>query len=414
MFYDRELRKDIVTYLEGPEAIIILGSRQVGKTTLLKMIMESIKTQENAFYLDLEDSRNLDQVKKGPENLMRFLSSIGASFQKRNYLFLDEIHYLDNLSRFIKLSVDHYSNKFKVIGTGSSALGIRLKFKEAMVGRKLIFTLYPLSFREFLHFKERKNLAKNLPSEPFKQIEEITRFFKEDYDQFFHEFLIFGGYPRIALESSFEKKTKLLGEIVDSYIYKDIRSLFHIGNIHKFNDLVRVLASQAGSLVNVSELSRTVGISRPTVMNFLSILENSFLISMIPPYSRSHRVEVRKASKIYWLDNGLRNYLINDLSASPSRTDMGILLENAVFTGLTKRKKEMDHLYYWRTKDVTEVDFVCESGRELIPIEVKTHARIHRGMSNFLKKYNVKKGYIAHTGDFMTAAISHIPAYWLA
>jgi hypothetical protein len=262
--------------------------------------------------------------------------------------------------------------------------------------------------------REKKKLVDNLPARPFEQEKDPTRFFKDDYLRYFNEFLIFGGYPRIVLENSFEKKEKLLGEIVSSYIYKDIRSLFNIGDITKFNNLVKILASQIGSLINVSEFARTVGISRQTVLNYISILENSFLISMLPPYSKNLRIEVRKANKIYWLDNGLRNYLIGDLSPSPSRTDIGVLLENVIFTGLIKRKKEMDHLFYWRTKDKTEVDFVYESGRKIIPIEVKTRARPHRGLINFIKRYEIQNGYIAHLGDFEKNDISFIPGFWLA
>jgi hypothetical protein len=160
MFYDRGLRQEIMMYLNDPEAIIILGSRQVGKTTLLKIIMEKIKAPERVFYLDLEDPRNLEVVDNGPENLMEYLSSLGASFRVKNYVFLDEIHYLKNPSRFIKLIVDHYVDKLKIICTGSSALGIKMKFRDALVGRKLIFTLYPLSFREFLLFKGKKKVSR--------------------------------------------------------------------------------------------------------------------------------------------------------------------------------------------------------------------------------------------------------------
>jgi len=163
LVYDRELRPEVMKYLDDPEAIIILGSRQVGKTTLLRIIMEHIKDQKRCFYLDLEVPGNLDIVMAGPESLIEYLTSLGASFDHRNYVFLDEIHYMENPTRFIKLAVDHYADKLKIIGTGSSALGIKMKFHDAFVGRKLIFSLYPLSFREFLIFKGKKILADNLP-----------------------------------------------------------------------------------------------------------------------------------------------------------------------------------------------------------------------------------------------------------
>jgi predicted AAA+ superfamily ATPase len=414
MFYERELMQEILKYLADREAIIILGSRQVGKTTLLKLIMQNIKTPEKVYYLDLEDPRNLDIVEAGIDNLIEYITAKGASTRRKNYVFLDEIHYMRNPSRFIKLAVDHYSNKLKLICTGSSALGIKMKFHDAIVGRKLMFTLYPLSFSEFLLFKGKTKLVRNLPTKPFELKTDTTRFFEDDYIRHFYEFLIWGSYPRIVLENSYEKKEKLLTEIVSSYIYKDIRSLFNIGDITKFNGLVKLLAGQMGSLMNVSEIARTVAISRPTVQNYLSILGDSFLIITVPPYSKSVRVEVRKARKIYWVDNGLRNYLVGDLSPSHSRTDIGVLLENAICTGLIKKKKEIDSVHYWRTKDKTEVDFIYKRGKRLIPIEVKTHARFHRGLANFMRCYKVQNGYVVHLGGFKKGRISTIPGFWLA
>jgi len=414
LVYDRELRPEVMKYLDDPEAIIILGSRQVGKTTLLRIIMEHIKDQRRCFYLDLEVPGNLDIVMAGPESLIEYLTSLGASFDHRNYVFLDEIHYMENPTRFIKLAVDHYADKLKIIGTGSSALGIKMKFHDAFVGRKLIFSLYPLSFREFLIFKGKKILADNLPEDPFNQKGDSTRFHAEEYHKYFSEFLIFGGYPRVVLEDSYEKKIRFLGEIVGAYIYKDIRSLFNLGDFTKFNNLTRLLASQIGSLVNVSELARTIGLSRPTVLNYLSILENTFIIGLLPPYSKTLRVEIRKAKKIYWYDNGIRNYLIGDLSCSTSRADLGALLENAIFNGLTKRKKDIEQLFYWRTRDKTEIDFIYKRGKDMIPIEVKLRARTHRGMKNFINRYGLRRGYIAHLGGVETDDISAIPAFWLA
>jgi predicted AAA+ superfamily ATPase len=414
MLFKRILMPEIIKYLPGPEALIILGSRQVGKTTLLKMIIEAIQPGKSAIYIDLEDPRNLEIVEKGPESLLDYIKHLGVPTNEKGYIFIDEIHYMKNPSRFIKLLVDHNSDKIKLVCTGSSSVGIRIKIHDALVGRKLTFFLQPLNFGEFLVFKGRKDLAAHLPTDPFNPGQNPTRYFQDDYLRYFHEYLIFGGYPRIVTEDDYTRKEKLLGEIVSAYIFKDIKSLFNIGDIHKFNDLVRVLASQTGSLLNVSGLAETIGISRPTVMNYVSILENSFLVSLLAPFSRSAQVEVRKAKKLYWFDNGLRNYLVGDLSVSASRTDIGILLESAVYSGLIKRKKEIEQIYYWRTKDKTEVDFVIKSGANIIPIEVKNRVRAHRGLMSFIKKYGIRTGYIAHLGDYIKSQSAALPAYWLA
>lgn len=411
--FTRELKKELLKYLNVKEAIIILGSRQVGKTSLLKLLMQEIGAFNKTFYFDLEDPRLLEIAEQGPQSFLEYLFRLGLKPGERGYIFFDEIHYLKSPAKFIKLLVDHYSHYLKIFATGSSALGIKIKFHDALVGRKLIFHLYPLSFQEFLIFKGREDLAGALPSEPFSQKEDPTRFFHADYLRFFQEFLIFGGYPRVVLENDWEKKEKLLGEIVGAYIYKDIRSLFQIGDVTKFNHLSRLVAATSGSLLNLTNLAGNVGLSRQTVSNYLAILENSFLIAKLPAFSRSRQVEVRKTPKIYWLDNGLRNYLIGDLSYSLTRADIGILLESAVFGGLLKRKKEIDYLGYWRTKDKTEVDFIYQRQGKIIPVEVKSLARPHRGLISFMKKYKLKRGFQAHLGDFRLGEISFLPVFWL-
>jgi len=143
-FYERELKNEIMKYLQEREAIIILGSRQVGKTTLMMMIMQEIKDHEKCFYIDLEDPKMLDIIEHGPQNFLEYLTQLGALTGSRNFVFLDEIHYMKNPSKFIKLMVDHYADRIKIICTGSSALGIKMKFHDALVGRKLIFNLYSL------------------------------------------------------------------------------------------------------------------------------------------------------------------------------------------------------------------------------------------------------------------------------
>jgi len=228
IYFPREILGKLMKYLPDREALIILGSRQVGKSTLLKLIMNEIEGKEQVFYMDLEDTRLLSIVDEGVEAIISYLKYSGASLDRKIYLFIDEIHYMKSPSNFIKLAVDHYSDRLKLICTGSSASGIKIKFKDTMVGRKLIFYLYPLSFREFLIFKRRYELAKLLPAEPFKEEEDVTKYFKEEYLRYFNEFLIFGGYPRVVLEDDIEKKEKILSEIVNSYIYKDIRSIFSI------------------------------------------------------------------------------------------------------------------------------------------------------------------------------------------
>ncbi|HIE35591.1 MAG TPA: DUF4143 domain-containing protein, partial [Campylobacterales bacterium] len=215
------------------------------------------------------------------------------------------------------------------------------KFKESTVGRKFSFYLYPLSFYEFLIFKERDDLAELLPKGPFQNFpqEDRTRFFTEDYKRYFLEFLIFGGYPRVAISKDVELKRKVLEEITTSYMLKDVRSLFQIEDIAKFNRLVKLLAINSGNLLNTSFLSSAAGVSQYLVSQYITVLENTYLIELLSPYFTNRKKEVVKAHKVYFIDSGLRNYLIGNLDFTEERQDIGALLEGAVFFGFKKRIK---------------------------------------------------------------------------
>ncbi len=212
MLYPRWLEKEILRYLAEKEALIILGARQVGKTSLMLRMKSKIEKEVPCFYFDLEKPQDLERVEAGCEEFLQYLEIRGANKKRRNVVFIDEIHYLSEPAKFIKLMVDHYSSRIKLVVSGSSSLEMKRKFKESMVGRKFSFHLYPLNFYEFLVFKKRDDLAKLLPKSPLQKLpqEDRTRFFTEDYKRYFLEFLIFGGYPRVAISKDVEFKRKVL------------------------------------------------------------------------------------------------------------------------------------------------------------------------------------------------------------
>jgi len=321
MLYPRLLEREILKYLPEKEALIILGARQVGKTSLMLRIKSKIEKEALCFYFDLEKPQDLERVEAGCEEFLQYLEVRGASKKKRNVVFIDEIHYLSDPAKFIKLMVDHYSSRIKLVASGSSSLEIKRKFKESMVGRKFSFYLYPLNFYEFLVFKEREDLAELLPKGPFQDLprKDRTRFFTEDYKRYFLEFLIFGGYPRVALSRDIELKGKVLEEITSSYILKDVRSLFQIEDIAKFNRLVKLLAINLGNLLNTSSLSSAAGVSQYLASQYITVLENTYLIELLSPYFTKRKKEVVKAHKVYFVDSGLRNYLIGNLDFTEER-----------------------------------------------------------------------------------------------
>jgi len=219
------------------------------------------------------------------------------------------------------------------------------------------FEIYPLSFREFLlfnhvHFEDGKAYSE-------KKIEELRAGFKE--------YVLYGGYPGIVLTPEVEKKEKYLQQIVDTYVKKDIRDLAGVKDVDKFNKLLEALAGQSGQLLNMSELSNTTRIAIQTVERYLFILENTYVMKLVRPFSRNIRSELFKLPKIYFYDSGLMQMLwLKGLQ----REVIGNVFETAIFAELVK-KYGAESIFHWRTKDKKEIDFILRRKDTLIPIEVK-------------------------------------------
>ncbi len=407
MLYPRDLFDSVWRYRDIPEAVVVTGARQVGKTCLMRLVME--KLGEGSFvYLDLENYRAREIVNRGVEELVSFVDA--EVKPKRKYLFIDEIGYADDPSNLIKLLVDHYSFKIKLFITGSSSLRIKKKFRESMTGRKIEFILYPLSFREYLVFKKRDKLASLIPEDPFLQNEDGTRFYEEDYKKLSLEFMIYGGYPRVALAETYEEKRLIIDEIISSYVMRDVRDFFNIEKITKFNRMVKILATLSGKLLNVLNLSKEAGISRKTVEEYLYALKESYIISEVMPFFRNPKKEILKTPKIYFIDPGIRNGLLNNFSMSWERDDIGILMETAVFSGMLKRGIKAN---FWRTQNGGEIDMVIERDGKIIPVEIKKTPQIRRAMVSFMKKYRCPEGYVVYPGSyFKKENIKFLPLWW--
>lgn len=380
--YKRKIVEEILKYIKSRETIVVYGARQVGKTTLMKYLIENY-LKKNVFYFDLELKNLLDLCNEGPESVYKYLLQKGAEDKKKIYLIIDEIQYLDNPSNFIKIMHDHYEN-IKLIVSGSSTFEIKKKFKESLVGRTVNFELYPLSFEEFLIFKEK---TYKLKSKNAKQINNELIILAEEY-------IKFGGYPKIVLEKSEEKKQTYLSQIINTYIRKDIRDIGNIRNISSFNKLLEVLASQSGQLINVLELSNTLDMSRETVSEYLDLLENTFIIKRITPFHKNLRSELSKNPKIYFLDTGMMHLLW--LKEFP-KVILGNVFETFVFLELMKSGRRIN---FWRTTNKQEVDFVLTGAKnKLYGIEVKYNFdKSSRHLNSFMKEYNCKGAIVGLKG----------------
>ncbi|MEE9166818.1 MAG: ATP-binding protein [Candidatus Neomarinimicrobiota bacterium] len=368
--YRRHLEKTVVDQLGNRRALFILGTRRVGKTSLLKRVQDKIN-EEKTLYFDLENLNTLALFKRGIDTFMNWFDAQGYPKDKRFILFLDEIQYLDEFSNFVKLAVDHHSDRMKLILSGSSAAQIKYKFRDSLAGRKFVYTLYPLTFREFLIFKNESRMVDLLGGDKNSVQHESLAFFHDKLKSLYSEFLLFGGYPEVALTDSQKDKVNILEELIHSYVLRDIRNLFTIEHIDAFNKLTQIIAIQSGQLFNSQSISKEIGIDYRTVNKYLQILSDTFIVSLLKPLFTNKKRELKKMPKVYLLDTGIRNMLLSNFNPINLRTDRGELLESGVFSALWKRLNTLETLYYWRTRDGKEVDFVLQKGVDYIPFEVK-------------------------------------------
>ena len=354
----RDVTLKIKNYLEGDEIILLIGARQAGKTTILHQIEDILREKKhNYYFLNLEDPDYLSLLNQSPKNLFKIfpLNNI-----RRVFLLIDEIQYLKNPSNFLKYFYDEYHGKIKIIASGSSAFYLDKKFNDSLAGRKRIFYVFTLSFKEFLRFKGENELSN-------KDLKKITISEKEKILHNYQEYLVYGGYPRVAL-APVEEKEEILRDIAYSYIKKDVYEA-GIRQDEIFYKLFKILASQIGKLTNASELASTLNVSKTSIDNYLYVMQKSFLIRLIPPFFKNIRKEITKMPKIYFFDLGLRNFLLRNFKLYYDREDRGELLENALFRQLIE-KYDFEDTKFWRTIQKNEIDFIIEDGKSY---EVKTN-----------------------------------------
>lgn len=378
----RDLTNKAKDYLAKDDILLIIGPRQAGKTTVLHQIESFLKKRNDVcYFLNLEDPDYLSLLNKSPKNLFKIFP---IDIKKRTFLFVDEVQYLDNPSNFLKYLFDEYKGKIKIIASGSSAFYLDKKFKDSLAGRKIIFNLLTLSFREFLKFKEQNELSE-------ANFKNLTLSEKDKIIPFYQEYLIYGGYPRVVL-SPLEGKREILRDIAYSYIKKDIYES-NIRNDEIFYKLFKILSDQTGSLINNSELANTLDVSRSAIDNYLYVMQKSFHIVLIKPFYKNIRKELTKMPKIYFIDLGLRNFFKNDFRFYQQREDKGELLENVVLRHLLEKYLE-EQINFWRTTQQREVDFIINNS---LALEVKSQIKgvKVKNYKTFLENYpNIKLNFI--------------------
>lgn len=337
MIYPREILKEIRKYIDSKEAIIITGMRRTGKTTLLKIIFEEVSSK-NKIFLDLENPLNRKYFEQeNYENIKKTFEFLGINFNKKSFIFLDEIQFVKNLPSVVKYFIDHYNVKFFL--TGSASFYLKNLFSESLAGRKFIFELFPLSFREFIIFKE---LNLNIP----ERVEDFTQSVFETLLPFYEEYLYFGGFPEVVLKESVDEKEKSLEEIFKSYFQMEVVTLGDFRKNEIIRDLILLLMQRTGSRLDLSKISIELGVSRNTIKEYISFLEGTYFIHLLRPFSKKINTEIRKMPKVYFCDTGILNKF--------ARVDKGVIFENAVFLAL-RRKGEVN---YYGKKSGVEIDFI--------------------------------------------------------
>jgi len=360
----RNLFSILQKHIGNKEFTILTGARQTGKSTLLKQLEDDCKQSDiTTVFLNLENKSILAELNESPLRLFHYLPET----EQRVVVFIDEIQYLDDPSNFLKLLYDEYAPKLKIVATGSSAFYIDNNFKDSLAGRKRVFTLYTCSFDEYLLLRGKTELLKELNRLSKQKGAKSTLLSALEVE--WSNYMLFGGYPAVVLESDIEEKKQRLNEIKDSFVKRDILES-GVKNEAAFYLLFRLLSDQAGNLLNVNELSNTLRIKTETVENYLFILRKCFHIALIKPFYRNLRKELTKMPKVYLLDTGLRNCLLNNFEPLGLRSDKGALWENAYFRMLLNAHSQ-DELYYWRTSAGNEVDFVLPNIQTPYAVEVK-------------------------------------------
>jgi len=365
----RRLFEKLLLHLDKKEFTIITGARQTGKSTLMRQIETHCKSgQIPSVFLNLENKAILEDLNNSPLNIFSYIPDT----EVRVVVFIDEVQYLNSPSNFLKLLYDDYAHKIKIVATGSSAFYLDKSFTDSLAGRKRIFWLQPCNFDEYLELRGKDELLKEVVE--IRSNSNYKTIYIELLQQEWGNYMLFGGYPAVITETDRDEKILRLAEIRDSYLKRDILES-GVQNETAFYNLFRILATQTGNLLNTNELSVTLRITNETVTNYLYTLQKCFHIVLVKPFFQNIRKELTKMPKVYLLDSGMRNSLVNNFQPVAERQDKGMIWENRVFNLLCE-KYNSDEIFFWRTADGNEVDFVLPNIEIPQAIECKFDAAL--------------------------------------
>lgn len=396
-YIPRDLEKAVGKFLAAPQILAIVGPRRSGKTTLLRHFESKLP---NSIFLSFEDD---DLLRLFEEDIKAFAK---IYIQPYRNIILDEFQYAKKGGKHLKFLYDSHSGK-KIIISGSSSIELTIKAAKFLVGRLLSFPLYPFSFKEFLLAKDPQ-LGKLIAQE-----EKPSPSFVKQVEPHLNEFLLFGGYPEVVLADDFLTKKTLLQNIYQLYFLKDVAALANLVEDWKLKNLARLLAVNLGGLTNYTQLTTAANIDFKTLKSYLNFLEKTFIILPVPPFFTNKTKEITKSPKIYFLDLGLRNALINSFEPILLRRDAGFLRENFIAAYLLNHNLEP---HFWRTKSGAEVDFVVTKEGNPISIEIKSalgQMKTSRGLQSFIHHYRPREAFVANLNTFGRKKIDNTSTHFV-
>ena len=354
MLYTRTVFPRLEAELHTREATVITGMRRVGKTTALIHLYDLVPSKNKAFF-DLENPLHRKVFEEeNYDTVWNNLQAFGITNKEKAYLFLDEVQNLPEVSRVVKYLYDHGDVKFFL--TGSSSFYLRNLFPESLAGRKIIFEMFPLTFSEFLVFK---NVPRTTLASFAEKAKTKNRVSYERLIPYYREYLEFGGFPSVVLEPNLKRKTTLLSEIFTSYFEKDAKNLADFKDMSKLRDLILLLIPRVGSRIDILKLATGLSVSRETVYAYLAFLEQTYFISLLPRHSGSIDRQAAGSKKLFLCDCGMADFL-----GKPSQ---GQLFEQSIFQNIRSDYK----LSFYNKAGATEIDFIVD---KKVALEVKVAA----------------------------------------
>lgn len=386
----RKIFNEVKDHLDKKEISLIVGPRQVGKTTIMNEIKKYLDEKgEKSIFLSLDYESDSIFFKSQEDLLRKIKLNLGND---AGFVFIDEIQRKENAGLFLKGIYD-LGLPYKFIVSGSGSLELKEKINESLAGRKKDFFMNPVDFEEFVDFKTEYKYEDKL--QDFFEIE------KEKTFNFLKEYLNFGGYPRVILEETEKEKRNIIDQIFRSCIEKDIIYLLKSDRIDAFVLMIKILASQTGQLINYTSLATQTGLSVPSLKKYLWYAEKVFIIRTVYPFFTNKQKEITKSPIVYFVDLGLRNFSLNMFGRVENNEQLGLIFQNFIYNKIKKETEEnLKSINFWRTKEGAEVDFVVRDGLSLLPIEVKfsnfLKTEITRSFRSFMNDYKPKEAKVVN------------------